>query len=77
MNLGELVEKLAIANIKLFQLCDKKADAAKNPANYTKQELVDLCANDIALCKERARLKNAINKVAGVDIAEEIKGYGD
>lgn len=76
MNLGELVEKLAIANIKLYNLCDLKTDMSKNPADYTKEQLVTLMEQDIKLCKERAKLKNAINKTVGLD-GDEIKRYGE
>lgn len=75
MSLGELVEKLCIANIKLYNLCDLKAEMAKNPSSYTKEELACVMEQDIMLCKERARLKNEINKIAGLDV-EEIKNYG-
>lgn len=75
MNLGEMVEKLCIANIKLYNLCDLKTDMSKNPADYTKEQLVTLMEQDIQLCKERAKLKNIINKSVGIE-GEEIKRYG-
>lgn len=75
-NLGELVEKLSIANTKLFKVCDDKANIVKNPAAYSKEDIVKTIAKDISLCEERARLKNAINKVAGINHTE-IKSYGD
>lgn len=76
MSPGEVVEKLCIANIKLFMLCDKKDAIVKNPGNYPKGELVKVMKQDVALCKERAHLKNQINKLFGNDI-QEIKNYGD
>lgn len=75
-NIGELIDKLCICNNKLFEICNKKADAAKNPANYTKEELVGIVAKDIALCRERAGLKNEINKFFGVG-SNEVKNYGE
>ena len=84
MSLGELVEKLCIANIKLFNVCDKKADAAKNPSSYSKEEIVAIMKKDIELCKQRASLKNEIDKeiqkyvISGnFDFIEEIKDYGN
>ncbi len=76
-SLGELVEKLTIANIKLYNLCDRKALAANNPGDFSKEELAAIMRKDIELCKERALLKNAINKVAGIPSTEEIKSYGE
>ena len=75
MNLGEIIEKLCIANIKLYNICDKKAEAARNPGDFTKQELVEIMAQDIKLCRERANLKNAINKATGMDVSDEVKLY--
>ena len=76
-NLGELVEKLCIANIKLYNICEKKTQAAENPAGFSKDELIEIMRQDISLCRDRAALKNAINKTAGMNVAEEIKRYGN
>ena len=77
MSLGELVEKLCISNIKLFGICDTKADMAKNPGDYSKEDMAAVMAKDIMLCKERAALKSEINKLFYGDQAiEEIKNYG-
>lgn len=76
MNFGETVEKLCIANIKLFNLCDMKTKMAKNPGDFTKEELVRVMEQDISLCKERARLKNELNRLVGLE-AEEVKRYGE
>lgn len=75
IDIGEVVEKLAIANIKLYNICDEKADASRNPDKYTKEDLVRIMAQDIALCKERANLKNAIRTFHGQGLSE-IKSYG-
>jgi len=74
-NIGELIEKLAIANIKLFNLCDLKAAMAKNPDSYTKQEMAEVFNKDVTLCNQRGALKNKINKFFGVQEAE-VKSYG-
>jgi hypothetical protein len=81
--IGQLIEELCVANIKLFMVCDKKADAAKSPEKYTKKELQKIMAQDIALCKRRAQLKSRIDKVVSdalllgeMDGIEEIKSYG-
>lgn len=74
---GEMIEKLCIANIKLFKLCDKKSDMAKNPGDYTKAEMVRVMRQDIELCKQRGKLKSEIDRVLmGGDAIEEIKNYG-
>lgn len=81
--IGELIEKLSIANTKLFTICDKKADMAKNPDDYSKQEMADVMRKDIELCKQRASLKNAIDAAinqaiikGGVSAVSEVKDYG-
>lgn len=71
-NIGELFEKLAIANIKLFEVCDQKTRAA----SMTQEELQEMARKDVALCRERAALKTKINKLLGFDHTE-IKSYGD
>lgn len=75
-NIGELIEKLCIANIKLYMLCDKKVDMAADPLKYSKEEIAALLSKDIALCKERASLKSEINKILGAG-GEEVKMYGN
>ena len=75
--LGEMIEKLCIANIKLFNVCDEKADMAKNPGEYTKADMARVMSQDIELCKQRGKLKSAIDKLLmGSDAIEEIKNYG-
>ena len=74
MNLGELIEKLCIANIKLYNICDLQVAMSKNPADYTKEEIVQAMEKDIILCRERAQLKNTINTTMGFK-GEEVKMY--
>lgn len=70
-NIAELIDKLCICNNKLFEVCNQKA----NCDSMSREELVALCKKDIALCRERASLKNSINKAMGYS-AEEVKNYG-
>jgi hypothetical protein len=81
--MGELVEKLSIANMKLFKVCDKKADIARNPGDFSKSEIVDVIRRDIELCKQRASLKNQIDKTLNqaimdgkASVVDEVKSYG-
>ena len=75
-DLGELIEKLCVANIKLFKVCDMKAAMSENPGKFSKQEILDNMAADIYLCTLRASLKNKINAVLGNIVPREIKNYG-
>jgi len=81
--IGQLIEELCIANIKLFSVCDKKAEIAKNPGDFSKKEIVQNASRDVELCKRRAQLKTAIDQaissaiIAGeVDVITEVKQYG-
>lgn len=75
--LGELVDKLSIANAKLFALCNKKTKIVADPCKFSKEEVVELISNDIELCKQRAYLKNKIDKVVGKNSFVEVKNYGN
>lgn len=79
MLLGDAVDALSIVNSKLFELCSTKDSVSKNPADYTKEQLVDLIKKDVALCCERSKLRNILNKMTpGVtNIVEEVKLYGN
>lgn len=81
--IGELIEKLCIANIKLFMICDKKADMAKNPAAFSKEDVIETVRRDVELCKQRAYLKNQIDKAVNeaimhgkTAVLDEVKSYG-
>jgi len=75
--LGELIEKLCIANIKLYDACNKKANIVKDPRSFSKEEIVRVLEIDIELCKTRGRLKSEIDRqMMGSDAVEEIKNYG-
>ena len=81
--IGELIEKLSIANIKLFKVCDDKAKIATNPGDFSKAEIVEVVRKDIQLCQQRAKLKNAIDVALNdsimkgeLSVVEEVKQYG-
>lgn len=83
MSIGQLIEELCVANIKLFVLCDKKAKVVQSPANFSKGELVEMTKRDLELCKRRAKLKHAIDKtlndailVGEMAVIDEVKQYG-
>lgn len=70
--MGDLVEKLSISNMKLFEVCNQKT----NP-NLSKEEVDRLLKKDIELCRERAMLKSEINRLFyGRKAIEEVKNYG-
>ncbi len=76
-NLGETMEKLCIANFKLYKLCDDKSDAAQYPNTFSPKEMEQMARKDIELCKERAALKSEINRMyKGWKSYVEVKDYG-
>lgn len=76
--IAEQIEKLATATIKLYFVCDKKADAAKNPDKYSQEELEEIARQDIELCKQRAQLKGSIDKYINAHLGVlEVKKYGN
>ena len=81
--ISELIDRLSITNIKLFKVCDDKAKIAANPSAFSKDEVVEVVRKDIQLCKQRAKLKNAIDTAlnetimsGGTSVTEEVKQYG-
>jgi len=83
MGLGELIERLAIANLKLFKEKDAQADKITSRTTFWYRQSVE---RDVELCRERAKLKNAIDKKiiamissgekAHSQFSKEIKNYG-
>ncbi len=72
--IGELIERLMIANMKLWAVCDKKANAA----NMTQEDLRVLVADDLNLCKSRAAIRAEINRRLGQPVSSEtVKHYGE
>lgn len=78
MLLGDLVDALSIVNAKMYDLCNTKTLMARSPENYTKEELAALMAKDIALCEQRSKLKNLLNKMTpgAANVTDEVKSYG-
>jgi len=81
--IGELIEKLCTATIKLYNVCETKADIAAHPAKYSKEQIVENNRQDIELCRLRSQLKNQIDKIINRTILqqegsviEEVKRYG-
>lgn len=81
--IGQLIEELCIANIKLFNCCNMKVEITTRPENFTKKEMVENAQSDISLCKRRAQLKTAIDNAlnsailsGGMEVIDEIKQYG-
>ncbi len=75
VNTAEDIARLAIAECKLYHVCEKKALVADGKLNLSKEALEDLMRQDIDLCRQRGELKNAINKALGQQ-AQETKRYG-
>ena len=80
--IGQLIEELCVANIKLFMLCDEKAAMANSPGDYSKKDMTRVMKQDVLLCKRRAQLKSKIDKelarsiIEGeMDSIEEVKNY--
>ncbi len=71
--IGELIERLCIANMKLWAVCDKKANAA----NMTQEDLRVLVADDLNLCKSRAAIRAEINRRLGTTSGETVKHYAE
>lgn len=74
VSVGELIDKLAIVNIKLYDVKSRQSES-ENP-----EFLAKLVKQDISLCKERSQLKNAISRkvltmLNSGDIVEEVKTY--
>jgi len=84
MSVAQKIEELIILNLKLFKTCDRKHDMASRPADFSKKELVENMAADVKLCKQRAKIKTAIdNELAHsiieghIDVIDEVKNYGN
>ena len=81
---SELIDKLTVINIKLFNLLDKTAELDKK-IEKSKEEIdliVKLSGENIRLVKQRSNLKSAIDKKLNIaikngdtEILDEIKNY--
>lgn len=77
LSLGELIDRLAIINIKLFNLKNLQAKS------IDVGELAGTAKVDVGLCKERSRIKKAIDhklismiQNSGEGFNPEVKNYG-
>lgn len=73
--IGELIEKLCIANLKLWAVCDQKA-AFVGAGEENAEKLRDLMKKDLDLCKLRAELRKEINARLGGPQGDNVKCYG-
>jgi len=81
---SELIDKLTVINIKLFNLLEKTAELDKK-VEKSKEEInliVKLSGENIRLVKQRSNLKSAIDKKlniaiknGGAEILDEVKNY--
>lgn len=84
ITISELIDRLSIVNIKLYNLLDRTAELdAKEKTPDVTAEIVKLSGDNIRLVKQRSQLKIAIDqKIAEVirqgriDILDEVKDYG-
>jgi hypothetical protein len=84
ITLAELIDKLTVINIKLFNLLEKTAELDKK-VEKTKEEIeliVRLSGENIRLVRQRSNLKSAIDKKlndaiknGGTAILDEVKNY--
>lgn len=81
---SELIDKLTVINIKLFNLLEKTSELDKKPEK-SKEDIdliVRLSGENIRLVKQRSNLKSAIDKKlnsaiknGGTEILDEVKNY--
>ena len=81
VDVADLVEKLGIANLKLYEVCNKKAELGRQPTPQSQLETevfaqasAENMRQDVELCKLRASLKNQINAAFG--FVQDVKLYG-
>jgi hypothetical protein len=67
---AELIEMLAVANCKLFRVCEDKEKADQ----LTEAELKELVKKDLELCRQRSRLRAEINRRLG-SAGDSVKTY--
>ncbi len=84
VTISELIDKLTVINIKLFNLLEKTSELDKK-TKKTEEDIaliVQLSGENIRLVKQRSKLKSAIDqkintsiKNGGTDILDEVKNY--
>jgi uncharacterized protein YdcH (DUF465 family) len=81
---SELIDKLTVINIKLFNLLDKTAELDRKVVKSAEEIalIVTLSGENIRLVKQRSNLKSAIDKKlniaikkGGTEILDEVKNY--
>lgn len=81
---SELIDKLTVINIKLFNLLDKAAelDRKENRTAEDVETIIRLSGENIRLVKQRSNLKSAIDKKlnqairnGGTAVLDEVKNY--
>ena len=77
---GDIVERLAVANIKLYMVCEEKErlskmkPSSKEEASRLSEKMRIAMEQDVALCRLRGRLKNMLNQAVGGPF--DVKNYG-
>jgi hypothetical protein len=74
ISFGELVDKLAICNLKLFKLKDLQAELKPEDASIVAMRYIK---QDITLCKERSQIKRAIDQKLREIIKSQLSGKDD
>jgi hypothetical protein len=81
---SELIDKLNVVNIKLFNLLEKTAELDRKVKKTADDValIVQLSGDNIRLAKQRSSLKSAIDKKlnvaiqkGGTEILDEVKNY--
>lgn len=84
ITLSELIDRLSIVNIKLYNLLEKttELDAKKNRSKEDVALIMKLSGDNIRLVKQRSQLKSAIDlkinealQRGNTNILDEVKDY--
>lgn len=77
---SELIDKLAIVNIKLYMVKEKQANIKSSTSKIELKSLID---QDISLCRQRSTLKKEIDallqkaiRTGDITQINEVKDYG-
>ncbi len=76
--IAELLERLVIANLKLFAVCEEKkrlVGLEQSGQPVDQHELLDNIKKDLDLCRSRAAIRAEINKRLGSFSGEVVKTY--
>jgi len=84
ITLSELIDRLSIVNIKLYNLLEKttELDGKKDKTGADVALIVRLSGDNIRLVKQRSQLKLAIDQKindaiirGGINVLDEVKNY--